>query len=72
MKKRPAFNYSSCIACGICFSACPVSCIELSAVGALGGSEAFPELARPDSCLSCGLCERSCPMDAITLKEAEA
>lgn len=71
MKKHPVFTYKNCIACGICYSTCPVSCIELSAIGADGGKEAFPEVARPEKCIGCGLCAKGCPMDAIQMEEAE-
>ncbi len=71
-KKHPAFHYASCVSCGICVQACPVSCLAMTLVRKQGKyKKPCPEQAEP-GCTGCGLCEKSCPMDAISMVENEA
>lgn len=64
-KKLPIFDYSMCIACGICVTACPISVLELDKIDVDCYKTAFPSLVS-DKCLGCGICVKSCPMDAIS------
>lgn len=66
-KQQPVFDYTLCIACGICVTACPVSALRLAKTGLDALKTAYPELSeRP--CIGCGACEKACPMDAIGMK----
>jgi ferredoxin len=47
----------SCVACGACESACPVSAISM-------GDSHFE--IDPDKCISCGSCAAGCPVSAIS------
>ena len=64
--KKPAFNYKTCMACGICINACPVGCIAFGKPFKKDKT-AYPELAHPGACLSCGFCTDECPVEAVTL-----
>lgn len=69
IKKRPVFDYSDCISCGICVQACPFSCLRLSFEGKQGKyKNVFPERIS-EKCTGCGMCASSCPMDCIGMKE---
>ena len=71
-KKQPVFDLSSCINCGICVQACPISCLELSLFGKQGKyRNVFPQSVKPDKCTGCGICAGACPMDCIEMKERE-
>ena len=70
--KHPEFIYSSCVSCGICAQACPVSCIDMGHARKQGKyMKPCPTLADLSACIGCGMCERSCPMDAIAMKEEQ-
>lgn len=69
IKKRPVFDMSGCINCGICVQACPISCLRLSHPGKQGKyKNVFPELVS-DKCVGCGMCANACPMDCVEMKE---
>ncbi len=51
-------NSDSCIGCGACVDACPVSAI------AMDGDKAK---INADECIDCGSCVGECPQEAITL-----
>ncbi|HET6450001.1 MAG TPA: NADH-quinone oxidoreductase subunit NuoI [Spirochaetia bacterium] len=57
-----------CVACYLCSSACPVSCIALQA-GIDEKGRRRPEFFRINfsRCIYCGLCEEACPTFAIQL-----
>ncbi|MBI9102059.1 MAG: 4Fe-4S binding protein [Spirochaetales bacterium] len=65
--KRPIVNIKECMACRICVSTCPFSCLQESRTGLDRYNKAYPELLSPDTCTACGLCARACPVDAITM-----
>lgn len=70
-KKHPVFLYKSCISCGICAQACPVSCLAMTRVLKQGKyTKPCPEMAE-EGCTGCSLCSKSCPMDAITMAEGD-
>ncbi len=70
-ERRPVFAYRSCVSCGICAQACPVSVLGMCREGKAGKyRNVFPELVKP-GCLGCGQCARACPMDAIRMEEEE-
>ena len=57
-----------CVACYLCSSVCPVSCISMQSVEAPDGRRVAAwfriNFAR---CIYCGLCEEACPTSAIQL-----
>lgn len=59
------------MACGICTTACPFSCLDLSYFYRDRYNKAYPALERPASCTGCGLCYKSCPVEAIEMTKAE-
>ncbi len=67
-KKKPVFDYSICVACGICVQACPFSTLELQKEDVDKYHKPYPEIARPN-CTGCGMCSRQCPLDAIKMVE---
>ena len=56
---KPKINESICVRCGLCKTACPVDCIEISAPG-----------CRIDykKCVKCLCCHEVCPYKAIEIK----
>ncbi len=59
-----------CVACFLCSTVCPASCIDI--VGAEApwpDREKYPESFTVDElrCISCGMCEQACPVGAIEL-----
>lgn len=68
-KKQPVFQYGSCVSCGVCAQACPISCIDMRFVRKQGKYlKPCPTLTDAD-CLGCGLCAKACPMEAISMEE---
>ncbi len=51
----------SCISCGTCEGACPISAISQ-------GEETY--VIDADTCVSCGSCADACPVQAIVDEEA--
>lgn len=68
IKKQPEFDYSYCIACGVCVQDCPVSCLGLSLIGIDKYQKAYPQMHN-ETCIGCGICANNCPMGAIEMKE---
>lgn len=67
INKKPVFNISGCISCGICAQACPFSCIRLTLEGKQGKyRNVFPQLVS-DKCIGCGACVSACPMQCIEM-----
>ena len=67
-KKQPRFEYLTCVSCGICAQACPVSALGMRREGKSGKyRNVFPELVN-EGCIGCGQCARSCPMGIITME----
>ena len=68
-KRLPAFDYLSCVSCGICVQACPVSVLGMKQAGRSGKyRNLFPELVR-QGCIGCGQCASACPMEVIRMEE---
>ena len=68
-KKRPVFDITDCVSCGVCAEACPLSCLTMTKRGRQGKyKNVFPELTG-EGCIGCGICEKSCPMDVIRMEE---
>jgi Na+-translocating ferredoxin:NAD+ oxidoreductase subunit B len=68
-KKRPVFDYATCMACGVCDQACPLSCISLSKFDVNGDKKAYPVLLADPCCTGCSICQKACPVDAIEMIE---
>ncbi len=49
-------NQDTCLGCGACVEACPVSCITENEDGKF--------VIDADACLDCGSCAASCPVEA--------
>ena len=70
-KKQPRFEYLTCVSCGICAQACPVSALGMFREGKSGKyRNVFPELVN-ERCIGCGQCARSCPMGIISMEEVD-
>jgi len=67
-KKTPKFLFELCVNCSICVQACPVSCIELSAIGIDKFRNLYPEVDK-NKCIGCSICMKNCPMDAVVMEE---
>jgi formate hydrogenlyase subunit 6/NADH:ubiquinone oxidoreductase subunit I len=64
-KALPKFTYSSCLACGICVQACPVSALALEKTDVDHYNKAYPVLV--GECISCKICEKECPFGAVVV-----
>ena len=67
----PVVNYALCMACNICITACPFSCLEAVRTDIDAYRKAYPGLVRADLCTGCGLCAKACPLEAVTLVPRE-
>ena len=57
MRKASHFKVeNSCIGCGLCYSACPQKCIDITK---------RPVVIDQHHCLHCGRCAEICPVQAI-------
>ena len=67
-KPFPDFDYSLCMACGICTQACPFDCLSLGKpdIGRYK-TKLYPLLVNPDTCTSCKICRNDCPVDAVLM-----
>ena len=69
--KKPSFDYLSCVSCGICAQACPLSVLGMKKEGKSGKyRNLFPEAVK-EGCVGCGICARSCPMGVISMEDAD-
>ncbi len=57
---HPVINFSKCISCSACVTACP----EKNVLGVIKGKG---QLITPANCIGHGACKAACPVDAITL-----
>lgn len=64
-KPLPVFEYSLCIACGICGQTCPFGAIAMQKKGLDAINTAFPEIPDEAACKRCGVCAKQCPASAI-------
>jgi Pyruvate/2-oxoacid:ferredoxin oxidoreductase delta subunit len=71
-KEKPVFSYRTCMACGICVTACPFGCLELARGGIDSSNKQYPELVRPRHCTGCGICAGECPFCAVVVKAKSA
>jgi thioredoxin reductase (NADPH) len=60
---HPAIDYTQCIGCGACVSACP----EQEHHTVLGIIDGKADLVGPTNCIGHGACAPACPVGAITL-----
>jgi ferredoxin len=68
MEKGIAYvNYPTCMACGICVSACPFSCLTLTKNSIDPLHKVYPELKPDHGCTGCALCAKACPVDCIEI-----
>ncbi|CAL4319407.1 NADH-quinone oxidoreductase subunit NuoI [Buchnera aphidicola] len=58
-----------CVACSLCSSVCPVSCIALERSSCKKTKRWYPKTFKINfsRCIFCGLCEEACPTSAIQL-----
>jgi formate hydrogenlyase subunit 6/NADH:ubiquinone oxidoreductase subunit I len=68
-KKRPVFEYRTCMACGICEQTCPLSCIAMNKTDVDAYKKAYPILFVETRCTGCSLCQKACPVDAIKMSD---
>ncbi|MBI9107925.1 MAG: 4Fe-4S binding protein [Spirochaetales bacterium] len=66
-KKIPLVDYKLCMACRVCITACPFSCLEADKTDIDSYRKAYPALVRPETCTGCGICAKSCPIDVIIM-----
>lgn len=66
-KGKPVIDYKSCMACGVCVTACPFSCMDLSKIDVDKYKKAYPHLTLKEKCSGCGICASSCPIGAVAL-----
>jgi len=66
-KKLPKVDYSLCMACRACVSACPFSCLEETKIDIDSYHKAYPQLVREEMCTGCGICAKACPVEAIDM-----
>lgn len=59
VQKRLEVNKEKCIACGACFSLCPISVI--------GFEKDYTVTFDEEKCISCGLCVDACPVRALRI-----
>jgi len=69
VKKIPQIDYKVCIACGVCYQACPTSCIKLTKTDFDIYRKAYPQVENLASCTGCGICSKVCPIGVITMVE---
>jgi len=69
VNRKPAPNYSDCVGCFLCQSACPYQAIEQEDILARNG-ELIRTIARinPGLCQGCGTCVATCRTKAIDLQ----
>lgn len=66
-RKLPEVDLSVCMACRICVSDCPVSCLEDVKTDVDRYGKAYPQLLREIACTGCGICAKNCPVAAIEM-----
>ncbi len=59
IQPKPIFNYSTCVACGICKDSCPAKVISMDT------GKPKVEL---EQCIRCFCCQELCPIKAVTVK----
>lgn len=67
---RKEDNSIACVACFMCATACPATCIEIVATQREDGvDEKMPKVFNIDllECVFCGYCVEACPCDAIRM-----
>ena len=67
VKQLPIIDYSLCMACRICISACPFSCLEETKTDVDRYVKAYPQLEQEESCTGCGICAKVCPVEVIEM-----
>jgi NAD-dependent dihydropyrimidine dehydrogenase PreA subunit len=58
------------MACRICVSVCPFSCLEETKTDVDKFGKAYPQMEREETCTGCGICETACPVEAIGMTAA--
>jgi Pyruvate/2-oxoacid:ferredoxin oxidoreductase delta subunit len=66
-KMIPSVDYKLCMACCVCISSCPFSCLDSVKTGLDSYNKAYPELVSIDTCTGCRICAIACPVDVITM-----
>lgn len=66
-KMIPLVDYKFCMACCVCISACPFSCLSAEKNDVDKYKKAYPLMVGPENCTGCGICESACPVDAISM-----
>lgn len=67
-KKKPDFDYGTCMACRACELACPFGCIGMTQTDVDSYRKAYPAVGTIDDCTGCGICAQACPLGAVTMR----
>jgi pyruvate ferredoxin oxidoreductase delta subunit len=59
--RRPTYDHSKCIKCGLCQTFCPEGCVIQNEEGFFEGDLYY--------CKGCGICAKECPKKVITMVE---
>jgi pyruvate ferredoxin oxidoreductase delta subunit len=59
--RRPTYDFTKCIKCGLCQTYCPEGCIHPREDGTYEADLYY--------CKGCGICARECPKKVITMVE---
>ena len=65
----PVFEFTVCMACGVCVLACPFGCIELSESEVDRYGKTYPRLDHGEECTGCRICMKACPLDCIRMEK---
>lgn len=68
-KLYPSIDYKKCMACRVCVTSCPFSCLDDVKTDVDSYGKAYPVLISKATCTSCGICAKECPIEVIVMVE---